>query len=803
MKRTRGSESDNGTLYQYAVTAYLAAKLSSSDEVEDYIIYLNESSAGIFDDIVVKVKFKQQHGWYLWLLQVKYRKSADLNKYKCDIDLSQYIKSFYTIMNNPTLTCRQSISSANIVFGIVCNRSIVKLAITTFVGDNAKSTFNPFETNFQLFEHQGYPEYKQFFDKCFLWLEQREENIQKGIQYKCELENVSDVITYIQTYFRDEYLFNQGLTKEVFEIELQKFRFRDASRLSTYLVDQYGNPLYPYEKNKSVPVIGQRIYLENYQYLTRNLSRATITKTFFKSQEKRICLLSGDLEDVEANLSFTNVDSNPDEMHFREKKCYFVKVEGEKSELYWKKLQQFGCIYDINVIGKQNPFDNPLKFIMKEFHKGKWETYYDFLTSLLKKKKLTLILDSFDEIMLACKQQVLKFIRSIVNIGIPIIIATRVKEFALIDQFNAQLIQNGADVNLQNEFGRVPLHLAARWNQVDIIKLLLVEETANINIQDKDGRTALEHAVIEGHMNVVEFLLEKGANKQIQNNTTHETPLHCAARAGCLKIVQTLLDQGADLNARDIDDSTPLFYAAYGGHAHIIQLLLQYGAEVNVQNIYGSTPLHIASGEKANVDAVKMLLDNGAKVNAKDRHNSTPLHFATDYRHKTVVALLLDKGADVNAKTVGNYTPLLFAAKREDIDIVKLLLCRDANTDARSTHGWTALELSIRSKTINLIKVLLDWGSNANIEDRGGCTPLHYAAWKGNTDVVELLLTRDAKVNMTNKYNITPLAVAVHQRHTDLVRLLLDKGADPNFQDGNGETLLDLNKSEHVNVSSN
>lgn len=1673
MERTVGSESANGTLYQYAVTAFLAAKLSSNDEVEDYVIYSDEASAEKFDDIIARVKLKQQTNWYVWLLQVKYSKSSNFKFKKGKPSLSDYIKSFNTIMNNSQLTCRHDILSDNILFGIVCNRSIqtpipYEFPITKLITVDANITFNPFETNFELFEYQGNSQDKQFFEKCVLWLEKGEESIKKSIQSNCELENVNDLITYIQTYFRDDFLFKQGLTKKVFEIELQNFRFRNfippittlvdvtddnlangwnkvtighditivddthdseiqhylfkcvfqkinsvlqvhidqnsyvsenkeldsgiiekfktyaqkkrvrywielpntlrtlmielwkcgdisliiktkiplekivkyphlkrsyividnfekrsqeiplpnlkifysiasisnnklrkhmlqnalvslqgrqettlqdllhgdgdlmatfacadiirimknrmmflqedslyksnfivfiiannkremiqssepeeygrniviychssnseacykeintnrkfkryticelrevynklqfvrgnASKLSTYLVDQYDNPLYPSQEGKSIPVIGQRIYLENYQYLTRSLRRATITKTFFNAQEKRICLLSGDLDDVAAELPFIDIDLDLDKMYFRENKCYFVKVENEKSHSYWNKLHKFGCIYDINIvddkwelmrykhynetrdvlvkddniellqckncknlslnisyegekfpeykffrairnhpneiivitgeagIGKssllkslfyncymrdyvlfydlinfqvclnenKNPFVDPLKFIMKEFHKGKWETYYNFVHSLLKKKNLTLILDSFDEIMLTCKHQVLKFIRCIVNIGVPIIIAARVKEFALINQFNAQavkinpfdaeiddgylknwdfnkdelnnvsseltsnplylnflrviasnaealvnitkttlyekviamkinrwlqtnykvirsskvnemmkifeqmalermfgketieqklgwkcedtlsdyiecgiissfdergypvfhhhtfveflvaqwiikarvnekhknlavylyerlfienkyevlrilsdhdqvdldlhiaiwhvdvykvetiskgnrwntvdnlgrtaphvaiiccsylnhrfvsyeilefiiksmlrdsgdinkydilgrrwidyiepkileyagiyncqrtvetylrileanieqwnsifpikkiqnifswaitclsiesisnllmqnfsmyyislksmeevetrnttfesegkltplhiaciygnlvmiqhhialgadvnqtdrfsctplrysiirylsapsaivgdvekiiclllkngadikyvpqelitingktatascerirkihdllknvqeisfselhfatplhdavlddnialvkqLIKTGANITLQNRFGRAPIHLAARGNQLEMIKLLLVG-TANINMQDRDGRTALEHAVIEGHVNVVEFLLGKGADMELQNNATNETALHCAARSGYIKILEMLLEKGADLNALDADDSTPLFYAAYSGHAHIIKSLLAHGAKVNVQNVYGSTPLHVASGEKADINAVRLLLMNGAKVNAKDKHSSTPLHFAVDYKHKTIVVLLLDMGADPNAETVGKYTPLLFAAKREDIDVVELLLQKDVNPNSRSTHGWNALELAVRSKNVKLITVLLDYGATVNIEDEGGCTPLHYAAWIGNTDVVKLLLKRNANVNIENKYKITPLAVAVHQKHTDVVRLLLAEKA--------------------------
>ncbi|KOS04939.1 ankyrin [Flavobacterium akiainvivens] len=57
-----------------------------------------------------------------------------------------------------------------------------------------------------------------------------------------------------------------------------------------------------------------------------------------------------------------------------------------------------------------------------------------------------------------------------------------------------KFIEYGADVNEKSN-GMTPLMVAARYNRVDIIKLLL-DKGANLKAADEKGLTALKHAQI-------------------------------------------------------------------------------------------------------------------------------------------------------------------------------------------------------------------------------------------------------------------------------------------------------------------
>lgn len=79
-------------------------------------------------------------------------------------------------------------------------------------------------------------------------------------------------------------------------------------------------------------------------------------------------------------------------------------------------------------------------------------------------------------------------------------------------------IEEGADINFQDYYGRTALIYAAEKGYLDIVKFL-VDKGAKVNVQDFTSGTALIVATANGHDKVVMFLLEHGANPRVKGIT--------------------------------------------------------------------------------------------------------------------------------------------------------------------------------------------------------------------------------------------------------------------------------------------
>ncbi len=98
-----------------------------------------------------------------------------------------------------------------------------------------------------------------------------------------------------------------------------------------------------------------------------------------------------------------------------------------------------------------------------------------------------------------------------------------------------------------------------------------------VNLPEDDGLTPLHLAAENCHTNVVVLLLEKGAKLGVKGNDD-ETPLHLAAQEGCADVVAILLTKGAEIDARDRQGRTPLARAQQWHQTNVVTLLQQRGA---------------------------------------------------------------------------------------------------------------------------------------------------------------------------------------------------------------------------------
>lgn len=251
------------------------------------------------------------------------------------------------------------------------------------------------------------------------------------------------------------------------------------------------------------------------------------------------------------------------------------------------------------------------------------------------------------------------------------------------------LIKQGADVNVKNSGGEIPLICAARAGNAEISKAL-IESGADINAQSLTvNRSALGEAAIKGHADIVRLLIEAGADVNAKD-WVGTTALMEAVTSGCKEAVDDLLEAGADPNARNKDGKTTLWTAIAWKRTDIAWALIKAGADVKEIDGRGGSALECCAGKEYEMaEMAEALLDEqmlaGLDIHAKNSYGFTILTkvVSTALREKVkgdhpllnIIRKLVKAGADVNlALAIANehYEAQFFDKyKRDIIDILR------------------------------------------------------------------------------------------------------------------------------------
>jgi ankyrin repeat protein len=225
-----------------------------------------------------------------------------------------------------------------------------------------------------------------------------------------------------------------------------------------------------------------------------------------------------------------------------------------------------------------------------------------------------------------------------------------------------------------------------------------------------------------------------------------------------------LLSKGANPNLTGPDGTTAIMWAASNSDIELVRALVKAGANVNAKNQFGTSALTEAAtiGSASIVDA---LLTAGADPNTKNPEGETSLMAAARSGHVDAAKRLLDAGADVNAKeNFGGQSALMWAAAQSQAGMVKLLASRGADLNARGViHQWERKVITEpRPKDMN----------------KGGFTPLLYAAREGCVACAKHLVEAGADPNLEDPDRVTPLNMALLNLHFEFAAYMIKAGAD-------------------------
>ncbi|WP_353271021.1 ankyrin repeat domain-containing protein [Wolbachia endosymbiont (group A) of Hedychridium roseum] len=344
-------------------------------------------------------------------------------------------------------------------------------------------------------------------------------------------------------------------------------------------------------------------------------------------------------------------------------------------------------------------------------------------------------------------------------------------------------IPNSNNIEVQDELGRTPLHLAAKAGDLSKINLLCDDYNANIEAQDNFGYTPIFFATQSGKLNVVSLVLYYGANINAQD-MYGSTPLHYAAQEGNLGMIQLLLSRCARIELLDRNGWTPILFAARESKWNAVELLVSKGAKFNNEITYQGTPLHFAVRE-GNLDTVKFLIDKGANIESQDDYNKKPLHLAVRVNRLDIVKFLLDKHANIEARDMDGDVPLELAIQSGYKDIEEVLRQAQLDLDKELLNA-------AKSGDLDKVKECIKRGAYINTKSSNGRTSLHWAAFEGCLPGVEYLIKEVADINAKDNTSRTPLHYAARNGHLDVVKYLIEEGADFEVKDKDDKTPLDL-----------
>ena len=321
-----------------------------------------------------------------------------------------------------------------------------------------------------------------------------------------------------------------------------------------------------------------------------------------------------------------------------------------------------------------------------------------------------------------------------------------------------RLIEQGADVNHQDETQQSAYLIAASEGYVELLDLTLANG-ARVDAKDSFDGTALIRAAERGHADVVGRLVQAGIDLDHANflgwTALHEAVVLGEGTETYVDTVRVLVAAGVDVTIPAVRDGlTAREHAEQQGQSEIAATLTR------AEGAGGTNLLDTAADGDA--DGVATSLRRGARIESRDEHERTALLLASTYDRVPTARLLVALGADPDALDDRHDTPWLVT-------------------------GVTG--------SVAMLEALVPAHPDLTIRNRFGGISVIPASERGHVDYVRRVVRTDIDVNHVNDLGWTALLEAVilgdgTAPYQQIVRILLDAGADPAIADGNGVTAL-------------
>ncbi|ORC85051.1 uncharacterized protein TM35_000381260 [Trypanosoma theileri] len=278
------------------------------------------------------------------------------------------------------------------------------------------------------------------------------------------------------------------------------------------------------------------------------------------------------------------------------------------------------------------------------------------------------------------------------------------------------------DINTQDCCGRTPLHYAAMYGNVPVVRVLLtLGQTLHAGKPDFAGRTPLHLAVLAGDTSVVGLLLHYAEASVAMESVSvsslppskkrplsmRRKPRHSSVTIDGMPLDPTTASAtGIDVETEDlISGQSALEMAVCTTHdVAIVRLLLTIGCACVRHGSglpTGGTLLHrtVTDGQ---TEIMILLLENYADPNEMDDREQTPLHLAAQSslpQRCEMVRELMRFGAAAESQSGCTLeTPIIIAARRGDAEMLDLMLHQQEEFTGTSMMGSLSSRTAERAR---------------------------------------------------------------------------------------------------------
>jgi ankyrin repeat protein len=359
-------------------------------------------------------------------------------------------------------------------------------------------------------------------------------------------------------------------------------------------------------------------------------------------------------------------------------------------------------------------------------------------------------------------------------------------------------------INLQDQSGNTPLHLAVLQSRHEAIAVLLYKD-ANQGIKNLLGNMPIHLAATQGDCKAIALLLSQDKTVIDAQDNRGYTPIHLAALYKQVPVFRLLLDKDANLSI-PANNQCPVLYTlinAYQDEANtdLIAKVVAYKPELlDYRTPAEATLLHL-SAKLGHIHVANTLLKLHRDLqNATDKDGKTFLDYAVYYNQQSFIeGLIHQEGLSLEEPGLVNQeglNKLHIAALAGNVDMIDFLVKQGLDIAQKDKQAKTVLHHACASGQLGAVQAVIKHLKNLQMssildeQDSLGNTGLHIACEKGDYGIVKYLLAQDAKANIPNLLERTPLHMAAIVGSKDMVDILLRYNARTQLKDKKKHTAL-------------